>query len=211
MSRTEKTERTDEVFREALRGKKVPVLTLDNKWHQLFVKVETDKKLKKLEAELNELIKKQGKANTETKGLRKLKKRLLQEIVQFADDIANGRDKKAEEKLEEHKLLVSECNDKLAEYEEQLIRLPGEIERVNQELMLKTMEICYDTLKKNKAEIDEASKWISVMREELKRRLVVKQEQEQVNQEIYRYMNDVFGPEVINLFDQQYLNRDNKK
>ena len=26
----------DEVFREALVGKKIPILTLDNQWHKLF-------------------------------------------------------------------------------------------------------------------------------------------------------------------------------
>ena len=29
-------EQEDEVFREALIGKKIPVLTLDNQWHRLF-------------------------------------------------------------------------------------------------------------------------------------------------------------------------------
>ena len=32
--------RTDEVFKPALNGRKIPVLTLDNKWHQLFTKEE---------------------------------------------------------------------------------------------------------------------------------------------------------------------------
>lgn len=203
--------KNDEVFKAAISSKKIPVLTLDNKWHQLFTKMEPDKRLKKLENELNDLIKKQGKANTEMKGLKKLKKRLMEEIVRFADDVANGRDKKAEDKLEENKLLINECKEKIADYEDQLIELPGEIDRVNKELMLKTMEMCYDTLKKNKTEIDEAAQWISVMREELKRRLIKKQEQEQLNQDIYKYMNSIFGPDVINMFDLQYMNQENKE
>lgn len=203
--------KNDEVFKAAISSKKIPVLTLDNKWHQLFTKMEPDKRLKKLENEMNDLIKKQGKANTEMKGLKKLKKRLMEEIVRFADDVANGRDKKAEDKLEENKLLINECKEKIADYEDQLIELPGEIDRVNKELMLKTMEMCYDTLKKNKTEIDEAAQWISVMREELKRRLIKKQEQEQLNQDIYKYMNSIFGPDVINMFDLQYMNQENKE
>ena len=68
--------RTDEVFKPALNGRKIPVLTLDNKWHQLFTKAEPDRELKRLENELNTLLKKQGKANTEIKELKKLKNRL---------------------------------------------------------------------------------------------------------------------------------------
>lgn len=203
--------RTDEVFKPALNGKKIPVLTLDNKWHRLFTKAEPDRELKRLEKELNNLLKKQGKANTEIKDLKKLKNRLMGEIVYLADEATGGKDKNAKKKLEENKKLINECNEKIQEYEDQLIELPREIDRVNKELMIKTMEICYDTLKKNKVEIDETSKWISSVRVELKKRLIRKQEQEQMNQDIYTYMHNVFGPDVIDMFDLEYLNQQNKE
>lgn len=199
--------KTDEIFKPALNGRKIPVLTLDNKWHQLFTKAKPDRELKRLENELTALLKKQGKANTESKKLKKLKKRLMDEIVHLADEAIGGGNKGAEKKLEENKKLINECNEKTQEYEDQLIELPGEIDRVNKELMLKTMEICYDTLKKNRAEIEETSKWISSVRVELKKRLIRKQEQEQMNQDIYTYMHNVFGPDVIDMFDLEYLNQ----
>ena len=203
--------RTDEVFKPALNGRKIPVLTLDNKWHQLFTKAEPDRELKRLENELNTLLKKQGKANTEIKELKKLKNRLMGESVHLADEDNGGKDKNAEKKLEENTKLINECNEKTQEYEDQLMELPREIDRVNKELMIKTMEICYDTLKRNKEEIDETSKWISFVRVELKKRLIRKQEQEQMNQDIYTYMHNVFGPDVIDMFDLEYLNQQNKE
>lgn len=203
--------RTDEVFRPALNGRKIPVLTLDNAWHQLVIRTKPDQEMKKLEAELNSLMKKQGKANTEIKELKKLKSKLMDEIVQLADDATGGRDRNAEKKLEENKKRINECNQKTEEYEDQLIELPREIDRVNKELMLRTMEICYDTLKRNKSEIDETAKWISAVRVELKKRLIRKQEQEQTNQDIYKYMHNVFGPDVIDMFDLEYLNQENKE
>ena len=203
--------RTDEVFKPALSGRKIPVLTLDNKWHQLFTKAEPDRELKRLENELNTLLKKQGKANTEIKELKKLKNRLMGEIVHLADEATGGKDKNAEKRLEENTKLINECNEKTQEYEDQLMELPREIDRVNKELMIKTMEICYDTLKRNKEEIDETSKWISFVRVELKKRLIRKQEQEQMNQDIYTYMHNVFGPDVIDMFDLEYLNQQNKE
>ena len=203
--------RTDEVFKPALSGRKIPVLTLDNKWHQLFTKAEPDRELKRLENELNTLLKKQGKANTEIKELKKLKNRLMGEIVHLADEATGGKDKNAEKKLEENTKLINECNEKTQEYEDQLMELPREIDRVNKELMIKTMEICYDTLKRNKEEIDETSKWISFVRVELKKRLIRKQEQEQMNQDIYTYMHNVFGPDVIDMFDLEYLIKFDKR
>ena len=58
----------DEIYEKALKGKRVPVLTLDNKWHRLFSMMEPDKILKETENELNTLLKRQGKLNTENLG-----------------------------------------------------------------------------------------------------------------------------------------------
>ena len=71
--------RADEVFRPALAGRKIPILTLDSKWHRLFSQTRPDKRLKRLEEKLNDLLKKQGKANTDMKDIKRLKKKLMQE------------------------------------------------------------------------------------------------------------------------------------
>lgn len=196
--------RKEDVFIPALADKKIPILTLDNKWHQLFTQTEPNKGIRRLEEELNRLLKMQGKANTESKKIRKLKKRLMQEIVEFAEDAAEANDEKAVKKLEDNKRLINECNEKLEEYKQQQLELPDRIEKVNRELMLLTMEICYDTMKNNEKEIEEAAKWIAYIRVELKKRLVRKQEKELMNQELYSYMHDIFGAEVIELFDMKY-------
>lgn len=196
--------RKEDVFIPALADKKIPILTLDNKWHQLFTQTEPNKGIRRLEEELNRLLKMQGKANTESKKIRKLKKRLIQEIVEFAEDAAEANDEKAVKKLEDNKRLINECNEKLEEYKQQQLELPERIEKVNRELMLLTMEICYDTMKNNEKEIEEAAKWIAYIRVELKKRLVRKQEKELMNQELYSYMHDIFGAEVIELFDMKY-------
>lgn len=197
--------RSDEVFKPALEGKKIPVLTLDHKWHRLFTQAKPDKRLIKMEEELNVLLKKQGKTNNQIKDIKKLKKKLMDEIMENADEAASGRDRKAEEKLAENKRLINECNEKLAECEDELLELPRQIEKINKALMLKTMEVCYETLQKNRKEIDETAVWIADIREELKKRLIRKQEQEQMNHELYSYMHDIFGADVIDIFDTEYL------
>lgn len=109
--------RTDEIFIPALEGKKIPVLTLDNKWHQLFTQTDPDKKIKKLEEELNELLKRQGKANTDIKEIKKIKKKLMEEIVENADEASSSKGSKAEKKLADNKRLINECNEKMEFYE----------------------------------------------------------------------------------------------
>lgn len=198
--------RKDEIYSPALKEKKIPILTLDNKWHRLFTQTNPNKTVLRLEEELNDLLKKQGKATTESKDIKRLKKKLMQEIVENAEGTAEGNNQKALKKMEDNKRLINECNERLTMYEDQLIELPGEIDRVNRELMLQTMDICYDTLKTNETEIEETAKWVAAIRVELKKRLIRKQEMEQMNQELYSYMHDIFGAEVIEIFDMKYGN-----
>ena len=198
--------RKDEIYSPALKEKKIPILTLDNKWHRLFTQTNPNKTILRLEEELNDLLKKQGKATTESKDIKRLKKKLMQEIVENAEGTAEGNNQKALKKMEDTKRLINECNERLTMYEDQLIELPGEIDRVNRELMLQTMDICYDTLKTNETEIEETAKWVAAIRVELKKRLIRKQEMEQMNQELYSYMHDIFGAEVIEIFDMKYGN-----
>ena len=196
--------RSDDIYKPALASKKIPILTLDNKWHKLFTQAEPNKRLKKREEELNELLKKQGKANTEIKEIKKLKRKLMQGIMENASEASSGNDARARKKTDESKRLMGECNQKIAVYEDELLELPRQIDKVNKELMLMTMEICYDRLKENERDIEEITKWVAQVKEELKEKLILKQEKETVNQELYSYMHDIFGADVINLFDTKY-------
>lgn len=196
--------RTEEIYRPAVEAKNIPLLTLDNKWHKLFTQTQPDKTITRLEKELNELIKRQSKAKSEADKVRALKKKLMKEIVDNAQEASVANDEKAQKKAEENTRLINECNEKLDGYKEELRELPKRIERVNTELMLHTMEICYDRIKKNEKEINETTQWVTKIRIELKKRLIRKQEQEQMNQALYTYMHAIFGAEVLELFDMEY-------
>lgn len=194
----------DGVYKAALSGKKIPILTLDNKWHRLFTQTEPTLAISRLEQRLNELLKRQGKLNTETKEIKKLKKKLMDEIVSVRDEMEQGQSNALEKKVEDNKRLLAECNEKLEGYQDELMELPREIEEINQELMLLTMEICYDKLQANTEEIQETAAWVAQIRVELKKRLVRKQEKEIQNHELYSYMHDIFGADVIEIFDLKY-------
>lgn len=201
--------RKQELFANALQGKKIPILTLDNKWYRLLDEM-GKASAKKQQEKLNTLLKRQGKLNTEIKSIKKLKKKLMSEIVTMVDEAEQSGSSAIEKKIEEHKRLVEECNEKLESYQDELLELPRDIEQLNLKLMLLTMECCYDTMQANTDEIQEISEWVTMIRIELKKRLIRKQEMEQKNSEIYSYMHDIFGADVIDIFDMKY-NPDEKK
>lgn len=196
--------RTEDVFKPALKGKKIPILTLDNKWHRLFTQADSNAQIEALTKELNELLMRQGKLNTESKEIKRLKKKLMDDIVQATADMEKALNKKTEKKLEESKRLIGECNEKLEEYADELRMIPNEIDYVNTRLMLATMETCYEYLHDNTEEIEEIEQWVKEVRVELKKKLVRKQEKELNNHALYSYMHDIFGADVIEIFDMKY-------
>lgn len=191
-------------FSEAIKGKKLPILTIDNKYHGLLAAVGKTPKMEELQDQLLELLKAQGKANTEIKDIKKLKKKLMDDIVNNADENSELSDAERQKKDEDNKRLIAECNEKIDEYEDAILDLPKQIENVNRELMIGLMENCYEVMKENDSEISQISKWITQIRIELKKKLVKKVDMETKNQQIYSYMHDIFGTEVIEIFDMTY-------
>lgn len=196
--------RTDDVYKPALEGRKIPVLTLDNKWHKLFTQIDPDPQIKKLEEELNDLVKRQGKLTTESKDIKRLKKKLMDEIVGNTEELGQGK-ADVDKKMDENKRLISECNEKLETYQDELLELPKQINDINYRLMLHTMEICYERITSNTAEIEEIGQWITQIRVELKKKLIRKQEKEIMTNELYTYMHNIFGAEVIEIFDMKFI------
>lgn len=196
--------RKDDEFNEALKGKKIPILTLDNNWHRLFTQTEPSKEILELEKEINTLLKKQGKLNTDTKEIRKLKKRLMDEIVTLMDELGTNPSKQTEKKLNENKKLIEDCNKKLEEFGDDLYEVPRKINELNNRLMLATMESCYEEIQDNNNDIEELSSLIDSMRIELKKNVVKKQQKINRNQNFYNYMHNIFGADVIDIFDMKY-------
>ncbi|MCH5258289.1 MAG: hypothetical protein J1F18_00990 [Lachnospiraceae bacterium] len=197
--------KTDEEFEHALIGKKIPILTLDNKWYQLFTESEHTAEIKRMESEMNDLIKRQSKVSDENREIKKLKKKLMDEIVVLADELVHDpSSKRLAKKQDECKRLLQECNEKLDANEEEMVELPRQINWINRKLMVATMEICYRKLAKSTEELSEIEEWIGKVRRELKKKIIRKQEKEAKIHQLYSYMHDIFGSDVIELFDMHY-------
>lgn len=183
-------------FKSALIGKTVPLLILDQKWHRLFAVHGKTNEIKELETKLHNLLTEQSKQNTRLKELKRLKGKLLDEIVKNMEE--------NEQKVEENKRLVDEINEKLEDCEEQLVDIPYQIRETNDALMVLSMDYFYEKLRVNKEEALEIEEWINQVRVDLKKNIIRKQNREINNREIYAYLHDIFGPEVINIFDLVY-------
>lgn len=195
----------EESFKKALMGTKVPVLVLDQKWHRLFALSGKPDEVKTLEAEINELLGRQAKVTEEIKRLKKIKSDLMQQVMDNMQGADAENQTEAEIKaLDESKRLLEETNERLANDEDELLDIPRTINEKNNELMMITMEFTYDKLRSNTDEINQISDWIKDVRVNLKKNIIKKQNREINNKEMYAYMHDLFGKDVMQLFDVHY-------
>ena len=70
--------------------------------------------------------------------------------------------------------------------------------------MLLSMDYFYSKLRVNQQEAKEIEDWITQVRIDLKKNIIKKQNREINNREIYAYLHDILGNEVIDIFDIQY-------
>ena len=196
---------TSDDFKQALLDKKVPILVLDQKWHRLFAIHGKTDEIKKVEGELNSLLAEQGKCNQELKDLKKIKSQLMSDIVLNMNDSQNLKEEEIrEKKLEDNKRLIDEINEKLENCEDRILELPAEIKKTNETLMILSMDYFYEKLRVNHEESKEIEEWITQIRIDLKKNIIRKQNRDINNREIYSYLHDIFGFDVLNIFDIQY-------
>jgi hypothetical protein len=190
-------------FNKILKNKKLPILTLDARWHELFAEDQKTVEIKELEQKVNNLLKKQGKLVNDIKDMKKLKNSLIKDIMVNMDIGTDLIGKAKEKKLDKNKHYINEINEKINIAMDELADIPYQIKEENEALMTESIEICYDRLETNKVELTKVSVWIAGIREELKTKILIKQDLEAKNTLIYTYMHDILGAELMEKFDTE--------
>ena len=197
--------KSEEDFKKALIGKKVPLLVLDQKWHRLFAIHGKTDQIREIETQLDRYLAEQGQCNNDLEDLKKLQSKWMSNIVQNMDGTTEIADSVSrQKKLDDDKRMIDEINEKVENLEDRLLELPKLINETNESLMLMSMDYFSEKIITNREESKEIEKWISGIRIELKKNIIKKQNRDINNREIYAYLHDIFGAEVLDLFDIQY-------
>ena len=107
-------------------------------------------------------------------------------------------------KQDANQKLLEELKQKTSDTRELLKHLPGEITLANQEVLIESMRICYETLIENTEYIEWEKQWINQARQELTEHILAKREKELRNTETYKYMHDLLGAKVVEIFDREH-------
>ena len=191
-------------FLESLQNRQIPLLPLDARWHELFPDFRKTNRIKALEKRLNKLIQKQGQTNNDLKEYEKAKKVLMKNIV---DNMTDGHEVDSpirSMKQDRNQKLLADLKDKREKAEQLVCELPTEIEQANRELLVECMRVCYQELMDNTHEIEAINEWVKATRERLKDEILKKQDMEMRNTQMYKYMHNLLGAEVVEIFDREH-------
>ena len=136
---------------------KVPMLILDQKWHRLFALGGKPENVKELETKENDLLKREAELKKELKDLKKVKENLMSSVMSNME----GTSDLVSKKLDDDKRLLEECKERITAAEDELMDIPNLTDEVNKELMLASMDYCYDKLRTNSQEAEEITNWIN--------------------------------------------------
>lgn len=186
--------------------KQLPIVILDERWHRLFPENEKTPEIKALEKQLGELLKQQGKITNDLKAVKNIKNKLMQEVLTIADrnDIPEAKKQK---QLSRNQQLILEAKEKIASLEDEELELPKKIRDCNILLVIEGTGVCYNRIHQNYEDIQLLGKWINEVRIELKKKVLIKQDKEIKNTEIYSYMHDLLGHEMMEVFDTKSGNK----
>lgn len=180
-----------------VKGKKIPILVLDQRWHKLFPGGRKPPETKELEKRLNDLLKEQGNMVNSIKELKKGKKKLMAAIV------ANMGAKDDSKKREKQQKLLLETNERIEQESAQLMELPYKIKETNEQLLISGITYCYENWQSRTEELASLLDEIESMRAELKEKVAYRVELEESVDSTYTIMHDLLGREVMDLFDKR--------
>lgn len=193
---------TIEQVKENVAYKNLPIAILDERYHALFPEKEKTPQIKKLEKNLSNLLKRQGQITNDLKAVKKIKNELMQAIVENAENTEMS-DAKREKLMINNQRLVIEAKEKIDKLEQEQIEIPGKIRNANIELIIECVDVCHKRIHQNYNDIQLLGKWINNMRIELKKKILIKQDKETRNTEIYEAMHRLLGPEMMEVFDKK--------
>ena len=190
----------DKAVRDALKGKKVPILVLDQRWHTLFPHGEKPADVLALEEKLNGLLKRQGFLVNDIKDLKMTKQKLMDGIVSGMSEAPGTL---TDKKKKNQQRLLLEIKERIGQESDELMELPRQIKWVNEQLLATGTVYCFERLASGDEQIQALTKEINDRREELKEMVGLKADLEDSMDSAYSLMNGLLGHDVMNLYDHK--------
>ena len=193
----------EELGTKQLKKQRMPIITLDNSWHQLIADIKTPQ-ISVLEKDLNSLLKEQGKLNTDYVEYTRLKKEMLDTILELTHEAFELGSDQAIKKIEEQQKMVLKINEKLEIIEPRLDIIPEEIQEINSMLIDQTAQLCYGHINAYREKSQILDEEIQIIRSTLMKKTEEKKTYDKKLEQTYKFLHQLVGADFIEKLDNVY-------
>lgn len=201
-------ENPEELFKSTeLQQQKMPIAILDHSWHQLTTEIKTPQ-VQEFEKELTELLKEQGKLNTDYTEYTQMKKGMLDTILNLTHEAFELKSNAAVKKIDDQQKMILNINEKLEKIEKDLEVIPKRIQEVNGLLLDQTVQLCYGYINEYREKSEELDEEIQIIRKELMTKTDIKKTYDKKIEQLYQYLHQLVGANFIEKLDKKYWEKE---
>lgn len=126
------------------------LLTLDERWNRLFVRMDISPELERKQNEVNELIKRDSLMQQELEQLEPMKKKAMQKIIFLTKEAFERDNREAKDELIRQKSDIEKLNARVGALASEIELSAESLRKANLELLRDTMLFVYLTLRKQR-------------------------------------------------------------
>lgn len=187
-----------------LRKNNITRLSIDERWTKLFVTIKMPPELQKSEEEMNELIKKEAMLKNEQDNLEPQKRKCMNQIMSLTKEAFDNDNDTAKQKLKECKKEIERINDRIDNVLEDIEKLEDKLREANLELLNKSINYIFSTLKVNNERALEIKTELAEIEEKKK---LLGEELETISLDWTKYavdLTELIGTDPVKEFEEAY-------
>lgn len=198
----EELEKRKLYIRAMMEEKKIPIVVIDPLWYSMKEHI-TTATIRENEKKLNELMKEQGKLNTDTIEYDKVKKNLLKKILEVSQEVNDQGDTTRLNELETLQQSIAKTNENLEAMEERLQEVEKLIEQTNRSVVEEAMALAYTYMSKYKQKKKTLEDEIDYLRQQVILKTEEKKNYDKQYSVLYNYLHKVIGYKYIDQMDKK--------
>ncbi len=187
-----------------LRKNNITRLSIDERWTKLFVTIKITPELQKAEEEMNELIKDEAMLKNEQDNLEPQKRKCMNEIMSLTKDAFENDSDTAKQRLKECKKEIEKINNRINKVLEDIENHEEKMRGANLELLNKSINYIFTTLKVNNERALEIKKELAEIEEKKK---LLGEELETISLDWTKYavdLTELIGTNPVKEFEEAY-------
>ncbi len=182
----------------------VPLLIEDEIWIKLFSDIK-DKNIKNAKTELRYLVDESRKIKQDLPKKKSEKKELINKILTLSEKINNNEVMEGIELLDTYKNQLNQLNDDIDEITFKSETIPSKVRLINLNLLEETIKYAYGDIVEAEDNLSEYDIELKELRKRLRRIIEEKYDYEEKRNEIYQFLHNALGAEMVDKLDRKIL------